>query len=391
MDKGTILYIGNFGMPNSNAAGKRVYGNARLLDSLGYKVLLVGKDKQAEVGREYQFDSISFFSFPNLGMRKTTAYIEWTEKLLSGQGIVPILVIRYGSPSLALFEYELYRWTQKRGIPLVVDVVDWLSADGGSIIFNVVKTIDTTLAKACFNKKGNGLIAISTYLANYYSCYGENRIILPPLVERYHRPMPCGSDVHIGYAGSPFRKNTRVKDVNKIKDRLDLAVKGLSIVTRKYSNVFFHIYGLTSNEYLCAFPEHKELVENSKNNILFHGMVPMDEVQNSISKMDFTILLRDRNRATMAGFPTKVVESLACCTPVITTDTSDLTKFIKTGENGFIVDISSVERLVDDLELIVSLNTDERQGLKIKCERNKSFLFENYRDQMTAFLAQIGL
>ena len=390
MDKGTILYIGNFGMPTSNAAGKRVYGNARLLESLGYKVLLIGKDKQSERGWEYQFDTISYVSFPNLGMRKTKAYVEWAEKYLSEKRVVPKLVIRYGSPSLALFEYDLYKWTKKRGIPLVVDVVDWLSADGGSVLFNIVKTVDTTLAKACFNKKGSGLIAISTYLSDYYCSYGEKRIILPPLVERYHEPMPCGSEIHIGYAGSPFRKNTRIKDVAKVKDRLDLAVVALCKVTTKNLNVFFHIYGMNVDEYLCAFPEHKELVENSKN-ILFHGMVPMDTVQESISKMDFTILLRDKNRATMAGFPTKVVESLACCTPVITTDTSDLKRYIKNGENGFIVDITSTDKLVEDLEHIVSLSKDERQNLKKKCRNSKDFLYTEYEVPMKVFLAKIGL
>lgn len=45
--------------------------------------------------------------------------------------------------------------------------------------------------------------------------------------------------------------------------------------------------------------------------------------------------IREKTRKTMAGFPTKVVESMSLGTPVITTDASDLADYIKHGENEF--------------------------------------------------------
>ena len=44
-----VYYIGNFGKPDGNAAGKRVYGNALVFEKLGYKVVLVGKSKSNEI------------------------------------------------------------------------------------------------------------------------------------------------------------------------------------------------------------------------------------------------------------------------------------------------------------------------------------------------------
>ena len=56
----------------------------------------------------------------------------------------------------------------------------------------------------------------------------------------------------------------------------------------------------------------------------------MDNVQ-------FDVLLRYSDlRYTKAGFPTKVVESLASATPVITNITSDLEMYLKDGENSVI-------------------------------------------------------
>jgi len=43
-----ILYIGNFNFPDGNAAGKRVYGNVKLFESLGYKTAVLGFANHSE-------------------------------------------------------------------------------------------------------------------------------------------------------------------------------------------------------------------------------------------------------------------------------------------------------------------------------------------------------
>lgn len=389
MTKGTIVYVGNFDKPTNNAPGKLVYGNAQLLKSLGYDVLLIGKTKESTTEEECVFDSIVFKSFPQFGMINTQKYLKWFDQYLSNKHINPILIIRYGSPSLALFEYQLHLWCRRKRIPLVTNVVDWLKADGNSIFFNVIKTVDTVLSKRIFNKKGNGIIAISSFLFDYYRCFGENRIILPPLVDHYAEPVKSIDEIHICYAGQPFRKGIIVKDTSKIKDRLDLAVLGLGNVVKVHDDVFFHIYGITKDEYLFAFPTHKKILDETTNRILFYGYTPMEKIQHVISTMDYTILLRDRNRASMAGFPSKVVESVSCCTPVITTRTSDLEKYIQDGRNGFFVDISSLDKLTSDLKRVVSLNKEEKHQMKIRLWEEKSFYYQRFRDSMTSFLQNV--
>ena len=115
----------------------------------------------------------------------------------------------------------------------------------------------------------------------------------------------------------------------------------------------------------------------------------MTEIQREINLSDFTILLREKNRATMAGFPTKVVESISCGTPVITTKTSDLETYIHEGYNGFFVNIENNSQLVEELTNILSQSQDLKRSMKSNCYEGKDFLPDRYISQFKQLLASI--
>ena len=391
MSKGTILYVGNFDKPDASAAGKRVYGNALVFAKLGYRVVLIGKSKQgsAEQAAQYFGGRIEFYTFPDYGMLKTDKYVKWINTFCEKLCISPVAIIRYGSPALAYFDYQLCRYATKRNIPIISDVVDWLSVDGGSLIFKIVKTLDTYLEKAFFNKLGNGVICISTWLQNYYNKSGKKTIVLPPLVERYLEPAEPNDTVQVVYAGVPFRKGDRIKNVHKIKDRLDLTVQVFAHLNEMRSDFQLHIYGISANEYLIAFPEQNDLLQKAEKAIIFHGMQPMSIVQEAVRRADFTVLLREKSRATMAGFPTKVVESMAMGTPVITTDTSDLAKYIEDAKTGFFVQLNGEQAIEKQLSEIMDCNAGERKIMRMNCIQQKTFMYDVYTSAVNDFCLQI--
>ena len=108
----------------------------------------------------------------------------------------------------------------------------------------------------------------------------------------------------------------------------------------------------------------------------------MAEIQDELNKSDFSILLREVTRGTTAGFPTKVVESMSCGTPMITTRTSDLSNYIETGKNGFFVEIEDMDKLVMELISIITMKSDEIQIVKDSCYTSEEFLPKSFKNHM---------
>ena len=299
------------------------------------------------------------------------------------------MIVRYGSPGLAIFDYALLKFCKKHKYPVVADVVDWLSSNGNNLFFDIIKTMDTFLEKAIFNRKSDGVITIGTYLANYYKTHGcRNVLIIPPIAEKYKGDfrIPSAETVNIVYAGIPFRLGKRIKSPDEVKDRLDLAVLALAGVNE---SVVFNIYGLTQKEYLTAYPDHDSIIKKKSDCFLFHGKKSMETVQNAVNQGDLTILLRNKKRSTNAGFPTKVVESLTLGTPVITTDTSDLRKYILPGRNGFIVKIDDLQGLQIQLDNAIRYYKQHRKEMRENCITDEHFMPDRYTELLRDFLKKI--
>ncbi len=388
ISKEAIIYVGNFGMPTSNAAGKRVYANSLLFAKCGYNVIMIGTDPLVKGTIRAVDSSVSYLSLPNFGKSTGKKYYEWLRKWIDNNDVTPIMIVRYGSPGLATFDQYLYSYTKTHKIPLVIDVVDWLSVDSSNIIFKCVKSIDTYAEKGFFNKCGDGLIAISSYLKKYYENNYKDIIIIPPLVTEYTNIPHRNITPQIVYAGNPFRKGEKVRNTHRIKDRLDLAIKSFAVLEAKGMKFDFHIVGLSKKEYLVAFPDQQRELNQVKH-IHFYGLKTMKETQEMIKKMDLSILLREKTKGTMAGFPTKIVESLALGVPVITTDTSDLRKYICDGVNGYIVDISDEMEFENRLKEIINETPRRNEEMISNIGRNKDFIIDNYVESFREFINQV--
>ena len=154
------------------------------------------------------------------------------------------------------------------------------------------------------------------------------------------------------YAGSPGGK-----------DPLNTMIDGFRLLPEAdKSRVEFWILGVDwlwlKKKYGYSNSECKEMTYYIKP----FGCVSRDEVIDRLCTVDFTILIRPEElRYTKAGFPTKVTESLAYGTPVITNLTSDLGKYIKDGINGFVVK----EGTGKELKLIIERVINAERSIKI--------------------------
>jgi len=399
MDKKKIIYVGNFDFPFGNASGKRVYGNGKLLRAIGYEPIFVGMTRDIKNAgslqeTEKEYDGFKYYSYPYpRGSRDWVNYkqilksfLTWAEE--SKDSIYAIIC--YGSLRLSRFITEVYHWAKKNDIFVVSDCVDWLESKTGNLVFDLAKTADTLYQKVIANRQVDGVICISSYLEKYYHKAGKKTLIIPPLAtacERNIRRSEQEERLQLVYAGSPFKAGIRISDPATLKDRVDIMIDLLGHLKQSNVDFCFYYYGLDKDNYLSVFPGQAETISYLGDSIRFCGMRKNEEVMEKIKEADFTMLIRDVKKSTMAGFPTKVSESISCGTPVITTRTSDIDKYLSEGENVVFVNQTNLEEAAEKIKHLVQ----EKQYIKMKenCAGNDIFYFQSYADDMKRFLEML--
>lgn len=397
MDKKIIIYVGNFSFPYGNASGKRVYGNGKLFRSLGYTTIFVGTDAGLSYNTDLKdtkkvFDGFEYYNFPY-----PKSSLEWTNyrsilkrfiTWMQDKKEATFAIIYYGSPRLSLFISGLIYWSKKNNIKIIADCVDWLESKTGNFIFDIAKTVDTYYQKAIANKHSDGVICISSYLANYYKKAGKKTVIIPPLSTHISKDIPreprdC---IYFVYAGSPFRGKKEIKDVSSLKDRVDKMMELLKILKDDGIHFKLFYYGLDKGDYLTAFPGQRDIIDYLENDLEFCGHQDNETVTAQIEKSDFTILLRDKKRATMAGFPTKISESISYGTPVITTRTSDIEYYLTEGEQVVFVELNNLKSCAQTIEKTIL--SKKYIYMKHKCIGNRIFFYKELKSNMNKILKE---
>ena len=359
-----ILYIGGFEMPDGNAAAHRVMANARLLREMGFDISFIGPLKngmtKTEIAAGFPVKYIPYPSGTKAWIRYITTFVETTEI----EAVEPDYVVLYNFPAIA--SLKIIRYCHKHDIKVIHDVTEWESEMRWDVRA-LIRRIDISLRMKYCIKKCDGVIAISRYLYDYYKKY-VHTILVPPTVdlkdEKWERKrlLNVGSPIRLVYAGTAGAGQ---------KDRLDLIIREVS----KSSIIHLDIIGMTKEQYESSFGQ----LPASLTNISFHGRVPHKVALEAVKNADFQFLIRDNNLKNNAGFPTKLVESMACGTPLIATLTSNIGDYIKDGKNGFVV--SEQRTLASIISTISSLPKEHILEMKQRCINYDGFDYHNFKEE----------
>lgn len=370
-----ILYIGGFQLPDKNAAAHRVIGVGKVLRELGHQVFFLNKNDEVKTSNDFrhvQYEGFDCYEIPN----QVSKY-ELVRSLFDSNDVVKLiekiggidLVIAYNYPAFALS--RIYRYCFQHGIRCIADVADWHGVKGRSFVYKIVKGVECEYRMRCVHKKMDGLIVISDYLEKYYN--KQKRMInIPPLVDNKDKKWNGNASKEANklvfvYAGSPSSE----------KERLDILVNVMINLSRRYA-VKFIVLGITAEQYIKIYDQNLNEIELN-DCVCFKGRVSHQEVIDTIKAAHYSILIRDNNRVTRAGFPTKFVESISAGTPVICNDNSNVKNYITENTNGYLVSIATLK---NDLEKIILNN------MAIEVDKDV-FNYTKYVEKMRHFLNEI--
>ena len=323
-NNGTVLYIGGFELPDKNAAAQRVVGIANGFRTLGYQVVFLNslKDYSESGVAEKEYLGFKCFEYKRepdidyLFLAKTTLSI--IEK------VQPYAVIAYNYPAASLNRIRQY--CKINGIKCFADATEWYDTAGKNIVAGMIKGLDTSYRMKCVQKKLDGVIAISRYIYDYYK-NSVKTVLIPPTVDMEDKKWNISADtnencVSFAYAGVP----------SATKERLDRIVSAVGVVEQE-KKVHLNIVGITREQFTNLYAWKGSIPES----VTFWGRVEHQKALQIVKQSDWTIILRENSRLVKAGFPTKLVESISCGTPVLTNRFSNVFDYL-TEENSICVE-----------------------------------------------------
>jgi glycosyltransferase involved in cell wall biosynthesis len=387
-----IAYVGPFRFPWGQPGSRRVYGNARALAAAGHRVIVcsgengppvpelieAGESDQvwhAGLGELHRGDASVATKALNLLVAQGAKTVRWLE----GQAVKPSHVIAYGG--YAAFMGRLIPWCRRNRIPIVADVVEWYEAahlPGGR--FGPF-ALSTEIAMRWQYPQCDGVIAISTFLENYYLKRGSRVIRVPPTLDVGNRSAPRAASscdrLNLVYAGTPGRKDLLVN-----------ILRGINAVDPAGRSVSLRVLGI-SHEQVRRLMQPGEAVAAGVSVI---GRVPQPDVAREYESADFSVLLRPPLRYATAGFPTKLVESCAAGVPAILNATSDIGGYVRDGVEALHCADHTPEAFAVAVRRALGLTPAERSamGVAARSAAERCFDFRNYSGELSSFLAHLG-
>lgn len=366
--------------PLGDAGAIRQHAMAKILQELGYGVTVVGYGKHTGKTLK-EFEGIKYIS---LKAKSENKIVRLFYRVLFGLKAVWYVKKHLKTPSLILLVDTLpYAWKLierygvKNNIKLVHDSVEWYSPEEFS---NGEKNIEYKLKektnREIINHNWN-VIAISKFLQEHFDKKAKKVIRVPVIMDTDSIPFDieksASKKTNFVYVGAPGKK-----------DYLKEILEGFTLLEKEHRELCeLHIIGVTANQLIKACGVEEETLSNLGDMLFAHGRLSHEEAIEWVRKADYTLLLRDANlRYAKAGFPTKIVESLSCGTPPVCNMSSDLSMYLKDGENAFVSESHNPEDLKKALIKAIVCSPEQKRKMRNSARKTaeENFNYKCYID-----------
>ena len=213
------------------------------------------------------------------------------------------------------------------------------------------------------------VLATSNSLADQTKNFTQKKIIVTPFGVDIYKFNSIRSK-------RPFNENDLVIGTVKSLEKnygINNLIKAFSIVRNKFKDIPLKllIVGTGSEEKNLKKLAKEMVVEDD---CVFTGYINHNKIQDYHNMIDISVFLSDKE-----GFGVSILEAMACCKPVVVSNTGGLSEIVNDGQNGYFVSpnnpeeaANAIEKLVGDPELRIKFGVNGREKVKTHYNWDKS-------------------
>lgn len=368
-----VIITGNK-YPCEDAGAIRQHATAKLIQQLGYDVVVLGYGKPTQ-NKVAEYDGVSYMSFrPD----SNNMFIRVLYRALSPFRMFHCLKKNYSNASLILVADALeldfkkaQNFCKNKAVTLIHDSVEWFSPEQ----FERGERESAYKLRDNINRirvaKGWRVMAISSYLEEHFKMQCDAVVRIPVIMDvdsiEYRTEKIAGNDkIKFTYVGSPGKK-----------DYLKNILEGFELISDDLlEGVEINVVGVTKEQLVSMCGVKVETLNKLNRILIAHGRVSHDKAIAFVRDADFSLLIRDSTlRYAQAGFPTKIVESLACGTPPMCNLSSDLGMYLDES-NSVISEDHNPASVKRALQKALSMSEADRCNMRYKARKAAEMYFD---------------
>ena len=264
--------------------------------------------------------------------------------------------------------FSLYRLFKKEGVDIVHCNGSWQikgviasKLSGAKLIWHLNDTQIPAAIKIIFKFLAfyfcDAFITSGERVSVYYLNSREFSIkktivICPPVDTFIFDPKKVKEDKKI--AQFQGIKILTVGNINPIKG-IEHFIEMAAILNSQYGDLNFFVVGPHFESQKKYSEKMAIMVRNLKlKNLFFYG--PSDDVASVLKSADIFVC----SSVTESG-PMSVWEAMSMAKPIVSTDVGDVAKFIRNGENGFVVSVKDATALAEKVAILIENNELRRK------------------------------
>lgn len=386
--KEKIVFIGDYIYPSDMASCSRVYYMAKACQAAGYDTLIIGKGKQPDGDKDIsEHKGIKYTSMQS----EQPKMIEKLIKFIRRRRLYYDSLKKYAADARFVIPYacscpyhikSILRFGREANVKIICDISEWYSFRQFQ---GIIGKIDYFIFQYAFMNifdKCDGIICCSRLIRRYFEKKNKRVLVLSGLidVEEYSPNLSINNEKRVLiYAGSPGRKDCLIQFIqayemleDSIAQKIDLRIIGLP--QKDISRIY------------------RRISKKRNKGVTFLPRIPREKLIEFLKEADFSLLLRPNKRYANAGFPSKLCESLALGTPMMTNLTSDIGDYL-TDKNTIIIKGTTPQSVAQAMKRAACMSNSEYSPLRerayriakdnfdvnVCAQKLKAFLDEQYR------------